>query len=57
VAFRLLEQERGAALFDGAVGELGDLEDGVDFEGNADQLVILFKGAYKVAQVALGHSL
>ena len=27
VAFGLFEQQRGAALLDGAVGEFGDLED------------------------------
>ena len=57
VALGLFEQQRGAALLDGAVGELGDFEDGVHFEGNALQFAVLFQRANEVAQVAIGHKL
>ena len=37
VALGLFEQQRGAALFDGAVGEFGDFENRVDLDGDALQ--------------------
>ena len=57
VALGLLEQQGGAAGLHGAVGELGDFEDGIDFEGDALQLAGFFQGAHEVAQIAVGHKL
>ena len=55
VALGLFEQQRRAALFDGAVGEFGDLENGVDFERNALQFAVFFQRANEIAQIAVGH--
>ena len=40
-----------------AIGELGDLEHRVDFEGDALQLFVLFEGAHELAQVVVSHNL
>ena len=53
--FGFLEQQRGAAGLHGAVGELGDLEVRIHFEGNALQLFVLFEGADEVAQIVVCH--
>ena len=54
-AFRFFEQQRGAAVLDGAVGELGDLEFRIHFEGDAFQFFVFFEGAYEVAQIVVCH--
>ena len=45
VALGLLEQQRRAAALHGAVGELGDLQDRVHFEGDALQFAVLLQRA------------
>ena len=57
VAFGLFEQQRGAAPLDGAVGEFGDLQDGIDLKRDALQLAILFQSADEVAQISIGHTM
>ena len=52
-----LEEQRGAALFHRAIGEFGDLQARVHFEGNALQFVILFQRAYELAQILISHKL
>ncbi len=54
-AFGFFKEQGGAVRFDGAVGEFGDFEIGIDFEGDAFQLAFLFEGADKIAEVAVGH--
>jgi hypothetical protein len=39
-ALRALEQQRRPAALDDAVGDLGDLEIGVDLRGDADELAL-----------------
>ena len=56
-ALGLFEQQRGAAVLHAAVGELGDLELGIDFERDALQLVVLFERAHEVAQIGVGHNM
>ena len=50
-AFRVLEQERGAAGLDDAVDDLRDLEVGVDLGGDADELAFLLEEGDPCAQV------
>jgi len=57
VALELFEQQRGAALLDGAVGQFGDLQGGIDLKRDALQLAILFQRADEVAQIPIGHTL
>ena len=54
-ALGLFEEQRGAAALHGAVGEFGDFEDGIHFEGDALQFLVLFECADELAQVAIGH--
>ncbi len=56
-AFGPFEEQRGAALFDGAVGELGDFEPGVDFDGHPLQFAVLFEGADELSQILVSHGL
>jgi hypothetical protein len=55
-AFGLLEQQGGAALFDGAVGELGDFEAGIHLEGNAFEFARAFQGFDEVTKILMSHS-
>ena len=45
------------APFDGAVGELGDFEAGIDGEGDALQLVVFLERTDEFAQILIGHKL
>src|ERR1019366_5351059 len=47
----------GTAPLDGAVGEFGDLQNGIDLKRDALQLAILFQRADEVAQVSIGHTM
>ncbi len=50
-AFGLLEQQRRTALLDGAVGEFGDLEIGIDFERNALEFACSLQCGDEVTQI------
>ena len=50
-SLRVLEQERRPAGLDDAVGDLGDLEVGVDLGGDADELALLLEERDPLAQV------
>ena len=56
-AFGLFEQQRGAAGFDRAVGEGGDFQYGVHFEGDALELLVLLQRGDEFTQIGVGHNL
>ena len=49
------EKQGGAAVFDGAVSEFGDLEFRIDLEGDALELLVLFECVDEVAEVLICH--
>ena len=52
-----LKQQRRSAPLHRAVGEFGDLQARIHFEGNAHQFIVLFERAHKLAQILIGHNL
>jgi hypothetical protein len=54
-ALDVLEEERRAARFTDAVGDLGDLQDRIHFAGDATKLSGPFQGGDKLAQVGVCH--
>src|SRR5690606_22285756 len=55
MALDVLEQQGGAARFQGAVADLGDIQVRVHFHGDALQLAALFEKANEVAQISVFH--
>jgi hypothetical protein len=55
MAFYVFEEERGAAGFGDAVGDLGDFQFRGNFFADALQLAVLFEGFDPVAQIVVGH--
>jgi hypothetical protein len=49
VAFRILEQKRGTVVLHRPVGELGDLQNGIDLKGDALQFAGFFQRGDEVA--------
>ncbi len=56
IALGLFKQQRGAAGFDRAVGEIRDFQDGVHFKGDALELLVLLQRGDEFTQIGVGHS-
>ena len=56
-SFRVLEEQSRTAGAGDPVGDLGDLEHGVHFRGNAFELPFFFQARDELAQVLIGHAI
>ena len=55
VTFGVFEQQRRTAPFDRPVGDLGDFEYGIDFNGDSFELAVFFQRSNEFTKVVIGH--